>query len=57
MQKWPNTKILMSVITGRGGGQKVKTVLFVRENIDNLGWPLTAHIIVNIGYGDMKMSK
>ncbi len=26
---------------GRGGGQKVMTVLFIRENIDNYGRPLT----------------
>ena len=23
-----------------GGGQKVMTVLFIRENVDNYGWPL-----------------
>ncbi len=25
---------------GRGGGQKVMTVLFIRENVDNYGRPL-----------------
>ncbi len=33
-------KMLMSVITGRGGGQKVTTVLLVWKNVENFRLPL-----------------
>ncbi len=31
-------------ITGRGGDQNVITILFVREYVNNFGWPLTESI-------------
>ena len=42
-------KMLMLVITGEGGGQKVMTVLFVIENVDNYEWPLKQVFIVILG--------
>ncbi len=45
--KRPRKMLILFVKKGEGG-KKVMTVLFIRENVDNYGWPLTSKISISL---------